>query len=215
MTDPQTTDDLQALLPTFRENGYVILKDTLTPDEVTYFCEIYDRDRKEFGHPNCWHPFANQTRNCNALVTSPEFDRLLRHPKILPAIEFLMGGPVCFGEICLRHMGAYNGEPHQGFHRDKPHWEEHPLRMDYMQLMVYLTDVDEGTHCFSISPESVDDPILEVAENVERNGTVDLHDPQAPSHFSISLFHIPQRFASPNENGKQFKPITGTVRVLT
>ena len=30
MTDPQTTDALQALLPHFREHGYVILKDALT-----------------------------------------------------------------------------------------------------------------------------------------------------------------------------------------
>ena len=30
MIDPQTTDDLQALIPNFRENGYVVLKDTLT-----------------------------------------------------------------------------------------------------------------------------------------------------------------------------------------
>ena len=146
--------------PHFREHGYVILKDAFTPDEVTYFREIYDRDREQFGSPNCWHPFSNQMRNCNALVTSPEFDQLLRHPKILPAIEFLMGGPVCFAEICLRHMSPYDGEPHQRFHRDRPHWEAHPLRMDYLQLMVYLTDVDEGTHCFSISPESVDEPIF-------------------------------------------------------
>ena len=58
--------------------------------------------------------------------------------------------------------------------------------MDYIQLMVYLTDVDEGTHCFSISPESVDEPILEVAENVERNGTVDLHGPAG----TVALFNI-------------------------
>ena len=53
----------------------------------------------------------------------------------------------------------------------------HPLRMDYIQLMVYLTDVDEGTHCFSLSPECVEEPIVEIAENVERNGTVDIHGP--------------------------------------
>ena len=186
MTDPQTTDALQALLPHFREHGYVILKDALTLDEVTHFLEIYDRDREQFGSPNCWHPFSNQMRNCNALVTSPEFDQLLRHPKILPAIEFLMGGPVCFAEICLRHMSPYDGEPRQGFHRDRPHWEDHPLRIDYLQLMVYLTDVDEGTHCFSISPESVDEPILEVAANVERNGRVDIHG----SAGTVMLFNI-------------------------
>ena len=57
MTDPQTTDTLQALLPHFRENGYVILKDTLTADEVTYFREIYDRDREKFGSPKLLAPF--------------------------------------------------------------------------------------------------------------------------------------------------------------
>ena len=89
-----------------------------------------------------------------------------------------MGGtPSVSREICLRHMSPYDGEPRQGFHRDRPHWEDHPLRMDYLQLMVYLTDVDEGTHCFSISPESVDEPILEAAVNVERNGSVDIHGP--------------------------------------
>ena len=51
MTDPQTTDDLQTLLPHFRQHGYVILKDTLTPDEVIYFREIYDRDREAVWQP--------------------------------------------------------------------------------------------------------------------------------------------------------------------
>ena len=83
-------------------------------------------------------------------------------------------------------MSPYDGEPRQGFHRDRPHWEDHPLRMDYLQLMVYLTDVDEGTHCFSISPESVDEPILEAAANVERNGSVDIHGPAG----TVVLFNI-------------------------
>ena len=25
--------------------------------------------------------------------------------------------------------------------------------------MIYLSDVSEGTHCFSLSPESIDDPL--------------------------------------------------------
>jgi|ETNmetMinimDraft_26_1059896.scaffolds.fasta_scaffold251375_1 hypothetical protein len=37
-----------------------------------------------------------------------------------------MGGPVCFGEIGLREMRAYDREQHQGWHRDKPHWTDHP-----------------------------------------------------------------------------------------
>jgi hypothetical protein len=175
----------------FHQNGYVVLEDALTPDEVEYFVEIYNRDRREFGHPKCWHPFGGyQNRNCNALVTSPEFDGLLRHPKIYDTIEFLMGGPICFAEICLRHMGAYAGEPNQSFHRDRPHWQEHSLRMDYLQMMLYLTDVDETTHCFSLSPESVDEPVLDTAAQLERNGIVDFHGPAGTVVlFNIAVLH--------------------------
>ena len=58
-------------------------------------------------------------------------------------------------------MTPYNGEPNQSFHRDRSHWEKHPLRMDYMQLMVYLTDVNQETHCFALSPKSANAPILD------------------------------------------------------
>ena len=175
----------------FRTHGYVVLKDALTSDELTHFLRLYDIDREKFGPPNCWHPFDEyQTRNCNALVTSPGFDALLRHPKILPLITFLMGGPVCFSEICLRHMAPYDGESHQHFHRDRLHWENHPLRMDYMQLMLYLTEVDESTHCFSISPESVYNSILDGEAQLGRNGCVDFHGPAGTIVlFNIALFH--------------------------
>ena len=175
----------------FRAHGYVVLKNALTPNEVGYFLQLYDNDWKNFGPPNCWHSFDTyQTRNCNALVTSPEIDKLLRHPKILNPITFLMGGPVCFSEICLRHMGPYDGEPRQSFHRDRPHWEIHPLRMDYIQLMLYLTDVDETTHCFSISPESVGNPVLDTEAQLERDGSVDFHAPAGTVVlFNIALLH--------------------------
>jgi hypothetical protein len=176
-----------SILEHFRKNGYVILENALTPDEVVHYTELFDRDRREFGHPNCWHPFGGyQTRNCNALVTTPEFDGVIRHPKVLPVIEFLMGGPVCFAETCLRHMAPYDGEPNQHFHRDRPHWLEHPLRMEYIQMMLYLTDVDESTHCFSLSPESVDEPIVSPDEQVARRGIVDFHGRAG----TIALFNI-------------------------
>ena len=35
---------------------------------------------------------------------------------------------------------------------------DHPLRLRSLQAMIYLSDVSEGTHCFSLSPESIDDP---------------------------------------------------------
>ena len=61
-------------------------------------------------------------------------------------------GPVCFGEIGLRSMGPYDGPLHRDWHRDRAHWHDHPLRMDYLQLVVYFRDVNAGTHCLSLSP---------------------------------------------------------------
>ena len=37
--------------------------------------------------------------------------------------------------------------------------QDHPLRLRSLQAMIYLSDVSEGTHCFSLSPESIDDPL--------------------------------------------------------
>ena len=158
----------------FRNNGHVVRTDLVTPDEVREFVELFDADRKKT--PLRWMRRGTQDGNYDALVTSPQFDAVIRHPRILQAVEELLGGPVCFGEIGIRSMGPYDGELKQGWHRDRPHWPKHPLRMDYIQLMLYLTDVDETTHCFSLSPESVDEPILkDMAEQFERGGRVDIH----------------------------------------
>ena len=125
------------------------------------------------------------------LITTPAFDDLIRHPRILPTVEELMGGRVCFGEIGLRRMDAYDGAVHQGWHRDKPHWPDHPLRMDYLQLLVYLSDVSEDTHCLSLSPESVDQPVLrEVEQQLARGGVHDLHGPAGTcALFNVSVLH--------------------------
>ena len=160
----------------FARDGFVNLGLLLTPSEVVHFRDLFETDRRKY--PYFWHPYGyHQQANYDALITSPAFDGLIRHPKILPAVESLMGGDVCFGEIGLRRMPAYDGAPHQQWHRDRAHLPGHALRLDYMQLMVYLTDVDATTHCFSLSPESVDQPVLVDNAAQLRRGVYDLHGP--------------------------------------
>lgn len=170
----------------FRRHGYITFTDLLSPDETQHFIELFDRDRANY--PYRWHRYGHhQAANYDALVTTPDFDQVVRHPKILAAIVELMGGPVCFGEIGARYMGPYEGEKHQGWHRDKSHWPEHPLRMDYIQLMLYLTDVDETTHCFSLSPESVDEDVLsDKTDQIDRGGCTDIHGPAG----TVCLFNV-------------------------
>tara|TARA_E500000331_G_scaffold328463_1_gene348269 strand:+ start:218 stop:979 length:762 start_codon:yes stop_codon:yes gene_type:complete len=176
-------------LSDFEQRGFVDLGVILTGDDLKRFQDLYQNDGKTYSY--FWHPYGHhQTANYDALVTSPEFDSLIRHPLIYPRIENLMGGPLCFGEIGLRRMGRYEGEFHQEWHRDRAHYTEHPLRLDYIQLMVYLTDVDETTHCISMSPESVEEPVLRDDGEQLKRGVFNLHGPAGTcALFNASILH--------------------------
>ncbi|MCX5661384.1 MAG: phytanoyl-CoA dioxygenase family protein [Planctomycetota bacterium] len=174
----------------FRQHGYIALPGAVSPADLRDWVALFDNDRTKFDW--AWRLFGgHQTINCDPLITTPGVDAIIRHPPVIEAIEQLLGGPSCFSEICLRHMAPYDGNPFQGWHRDKPHWMEHPLRTDYLQLMVYLTDVGPETHCFSLSPEAVDQPILaNKDEQIARGGVFDLHGPAGTAVlFNISAFH--------------------------
>ena len=94
-----------------------------------------------------WRPLegAYQTVNCDPLITWPAVEEIIHHPPILDAAEALLGAPICLSEACLRHMAPYEGEGWRRWHRDRLHWQQHPLRTQYIHALVYLADVDE-TH---------------------------------------------------------------------
>jgi hypothetical protein len=172
----------------FKNNGYLILDNPLRAAEIARYCELYDRDRKE--NSFSWRKVEYQEHNCDPLVTVPEIDALIRHPNLTQPIETLLGGPICMSEICLRHMAPYDGPLVRGWHRDGPHALDHPLRTGYLHCMIYLSDVDADSHCFSISPEALDAPILEKERQLERGGVVDLHGPAGTiALFNMSVLH--------------------------
>jgi len=174
----------------FKLNGYVLPTGLLSNKEILRFVDIFDRDRSD--HRYRWHPYGyHQSANYDALVTTPEFDEIVRQTRVYSAIEELMGGPTSFGEIGARHMSEFSGDLHRSWHRDRRHWPEHAYRMDYIQFMLYLTDVDEGSHCFSLSPESIDEPILKKKEDqLSRGGIVDIHGPAGTvCLFNVSVLH--------------------------
>ena len=174
----------------FAENGFLNLGVRLDDDDLQKFVAMFDSDRERF--PYFWHPYGyHQHANYDALITSPQFDGLIRHPNVLPTIEAIMGGPVCFGEIGLRLMSPYKGTEHQSWHRDRGQWTEHPLHTDYLQLIVYLTDVDDTTHCLSLSPQSIREEVLrDPKDQVARGGIVDCLGPSGTCFlFNVALLH--------------------------
>ena len=61
----------------FRRHGYIVRTDLLTDDERDEFIGLFNRDREQFKFR--WHPYGyHQQTNYDALVTTPEFDRVIR-----------------------------------------------------------------------------------------------------------------------------------------
>jgi hypothetical protein len=176
------TDDQ---LASFQRDSFVNLGKVLSDEDVARFHALFETDQ---GMQNFWHQYGHsQYANYDALLTQPSWDELIRHPAVLPAIEALMGSTqICCGEVGLRMMPAWEAEFHQSWHRDKAHAEDHPLRLDYLQMMVYLADVDESTHCISFSPEDVSEEVI--ADNDQQlatRGDYNLHGPAG----TIALFN--------------------------
>ncbi len=185
----------------FKRNGYVRLEGAFSGEELQHYIELYDRDRTETGY--FWRPIAfdgHQSVNCEPLISSPEFDGLFRHPSLIDAIETILEGPSCLAEACLRHMAPHDGEPVEAWHRDRRHMTDRPYRCGYLHMMLYLSDVNEGTHCFSISPESCEDPILETEDQLDRRGGVPLHGPAGTVIlFNLSVVHAATVRTTPHE----------------
>ena len=178
------------IIDQFKKNGFVNLGKVFNKKEIENFSKMIDEDKENY--PNFWRNYGHhQVANYDPLISSPQIDELIRHPKIIPTIEYLMGGKISFSEIGLRIMYPYDGDYHQSWHRDRPHWFEHPLRMDYIQLIAYFENVDETTHCFSLSPESINEDILDEKDaQLKRNGEYHLHRPAGTcALFNVSLFH--------------------------
>lgn len=177
----------------FHDHGYLILGKVLADAEVDRFVHGFDRNRSDSSY--LWRYLGrdtHQTGNCEALPSWVELDDIVRHPRILPVVQTLMGDPLSILEVSARHMDVHPDAVKipQQWHRDTPHVASHPLRMDYIQAMVYLTDVDADTHCFTISPEAVDSPILDRDAQLAGGGMAYLYGPAGTVIlFNASVLH--------------------------
>ena len=95
--------------------GLLDLGRVLDDAEVGTYQRLFEANRAQ--HKAWWRRvYAFQHANYDAVFTQNEWDALVRHPKILPLVEALMGAGVCLGENSLREM-APTGLDHAG-HQD-------------------------------------------------------------------------------------------------
>ncbi len=166
-------DDLDAQCSFFRTHSFVVLPDLLSATEVVSLNTAMDRDMQQ--NPFMWWTHGARDYNCNLLLNEPVFEVAIRPPRLLALLDQLMGGPYCFEELAVRHRVGEAQARTTDWHRDRGYWKDHPLHLDYPQIIYYLTDVDATTHCFSISPEPADGEILDSDAHLERGGIYHFH----------------------------------------
>jgi hypothetical protein len=170
MTTPET-------LASFKTNGYVVIPNALTADEVAFLNEFVDRDMAT--HPDDW--FGRQTElrgHAHPLMENPQLDRFVQHPGTFPLMREILGEEIRFGQFDFRDVPP--GVPDiagQNLHADRafrdgrrpaserPEYDpEHPYRCGYLCAIHYLTEVRECCPCFGIVPGSFPYPTLDEAK---------------------------------------------------
>ena len=141
----------------FRQNGYCMLPEVLSGEELQALNQAIDSDRRQY--PPLWMSRGEGGRfqSVSVLLSQPLFDITLYHPRVLPLLRELMGEELCFEEHSVMVREALDGEvPAAVWHRDTAHLPSHPLALRNISVVYYLTDVDEHTHCFAVVPEDVE-----------------------------------------------------------
>lgn len=189
---------LQAQLEFFRANSYLILLDLLAPETVAELNAALDRDRAQ--HPYFWGALNSRNGTSNLLLTEPVFEPVVRHPCVLPLVEALMGGPVCFEELSVQITPPGQEARPTAWHRDRGHWLDHPRHLDYLQIIYYLTDVEPGCHHFTLSPEPADGEVLDTEAQVTQRGELHFYGKAGSAIlFNAATLHGLTRAATERE----------------
>lgn len=129
--------------------GYLVIKEVLTPDEVAEMNEIIDRGNRQ-GRPSRW---------------GEPFKKLIDHPKILPYLIELIGPTVRLDHDYPIFMkaGDQRGGLHGGEDGGRPggdegdHWYKYRdgvLRNGLCVITYFLTDANPGDGGFGCIPGS-------------------------------------------------------------
>ena len=139
----------------FAANGYVVVPEALTPEQVRTINDIVDRDLE--AHPTLWRgDQTSRNQAVNILLTNPELDFTMRPVSVLPLMEAIMGPDLGADEHSIMIRAANPDGPTEcDWHRDAGGGvQDPPYYTRYLSIVFYLNDVDDTTHTFSILPGS-------------------------------------------------------------
>jgi ectoine hydroxylase-related dioxygenase (phytanoyl-CoA dioxygenase family) len=144
----------QELISEFDERGFLVVKDALSPDQISALNRAIDDHLKK--HADEWIKFDESLmETVNALSHISDFDFTIENPITLSILRSLLGEEITFEEfeILIRDPTA-KVQDIKGWHRDLTRDYNRRMEINYVSLVYYLTDVSENDHCFSIIPET-------------------------------------------------------------
>jgi ectoine hydroxylase-related dioxygenase (phytanoyl-CoA dioxygenase family) len=145
---------LREMAAEFDQNGYLCVERALSDEQIVRFNAAVDRHRQAF--PDDWLELSDSfCEGTNVLPHTADFDEAIENPKTLDILRAIIGEMITFEEfaIMLRNPTANLNEV-KGWHRDIVREFDRRMEIDAASIMMYLTDVTDTDHCFTIIPES-------------------------------------------------------------
>jgi hypothetical protein len=138
----------QAQIAQYRRDGFLFPLDCLTPDDVRYFRGRLEAFEREQG--GTFGKLPDLVRSKSHLLFT-WMDALVRHPKLLDAVESLIGP-----NILLYHLTSWLKEPndpsHVSWHQDGTYFGLEPY--EQITAWIALTDATPEMGCIRILPGS-------------------------------------------------------------
>jgi len=145
---------LRLMAEEFNERGYLKIEQALSGQQVARFHEAVDRHLEAF--PEDWIELSDSfCEGTNVLPHTANFDEAIENPKTLDILRAIIGEEITFEEfaIMLRDPTTNLNEV-KGWHRDIVREYDRRREIDATSMLMYLTDVTQTDHCFSIVPET-------------------------------------------------------------
>jgi hypothetical protein len=184
--------EVEVLVSRFERTGYVVLP-LLSPSEVASLRLAFSEDRAERGH--FWTLRGSDARggptgesgrwqSGEVLRTSTSaFASVVAHPRILQLVAALIGPTARYRSCSAMWREPVPEAPPasvpEAYRSSNIHWQlwhreaggttspDHPRCIPTLQVIVYLDDCDESSHCFSVVPESFEEKLALPTEVID------------------------------------------------
>jgi phytanoyl-CoA hydroxylase len=207
-----TTIDSEALVETYQENGYVVIERFFEPDEVTQVTaaidEVLATDDLESVAEVEPQDASTARRIWSPTKRHPAFEAMSAHPRLLDAIEQLIGPDILFHYSKL-HLKAPRVGSVVEWHQDFSYYPH--TNTDLVTALIYLDDATRKNACIQVAPGSHKHGLADHYIDGYFRGKVtgpDAPDPalavalEAPAGSVIFLHCLLLHYSAPNHSGK-------------